>query len=95
MSGKTKFRKSRYVPLHSTTVAAFEQVRREPEIASVLPTIHFGVLPFRGRAPDTFSDGTITTSPRLSQQVGLRAPAAHYGLVHGFMTCGTDSPRAH
>jgi len=80
---QTKFRKSRYVPLHYTTVAALNRYAEARDRICPAPSTSAFFLSEGGRR--ILAQTVRYNFARLSQQVGLRAPAAHYG-------CG---PRLH
>ena len=80
---RTKFGKSRYVPVHPSTVAALEQyVKRRDRLLPAPPTPAFFVSEHGARITEWMARYTFA---RLSQQLGLRAVAKSHG-------CG---PRLH
>lgn len=74
---RTKFGRSRYVPVHPTTVAA---LRKYAEIRDRLfpapPTTAFFIAEHGERITTAMAEYTFA---KVSQQVGLRAPAKHHG----------------
>ena len=88
---RTKFRKSRYVPVHPTTVAALKKYveARDRHFSAALTSAFF--ISERGRRITRKT--AEYTFAKLSQQLGLRAPAKHHGrgprlhdLRHRFAT---------
>ena len=88
---RTKFRKSRYVPVHPTTVAALQQyAEARDRLIAAPPTAAFFISE-RGRR--ITAQTAQYTFAKLSQQLGLRIPAKHRGrgprlhdLRHRFAT---------
>ena len=89
---RAKFGKSRYVPVHPSTVEALKKYA-EAEIASFL---HH---PLRRSLSPSAVAGSPTamaryTFAKLSQQIGLRYRPRVTAAVHGCMTCVIDLPPA-
>ena len=88
---RTKFGKSRLVPLHASTVkvlAAFAKRRdRFLEECSGRPPSHFFVTKFGTRFRDSYVYRVFWP---LSRQIGIRSPGAHCGPR--LQTSGIDSP---
>lgn len=88
---QTKFRKSRYVPVHATTVAALKQYADIRDRLCPAPLTPAFFISERGKR---ISAGTAHyTFANVSQQVGLRVPAKYHGrgprlhdLRHRFAT---------
>jgi integrase/recombinase XerD len=79
----TKFRKSRYVPVHSTTVAALKKYAEARDRLFPAPSTPAFFISERGRRiPAKTAQYNFA---KVSQQLGLRAPAKYHG-------CG---PRLH
>lgn len=87
----TKFRKSRCVPVHPTTVAALREYAEARDRFFPAPPASAFFISERGRRiPLKTAEYTFA---KLSQQLGLRAPAKHHGrgprlhdLRHRFAT---------
>src|SRR5208283_3965645 len=88
---RTKFRKSRYVPVHVTTVAALKQYAEIRDSLFPAPSTPAFFVSERGRRiPATTAQYNFA---KVSQQVGLRMPAKYHGrgprlhdLRHRFAT---------
>jgi len=88
---RTKFRKSRYVPVHVTTVAALKQYAEIRDRLFPGPSTPAFFVSERGRRiPATTAQYNFA---KVSQQVGLRMPAKYHGrgprlhdLRHRFAT---------
>ena len=74
---QTKFGKSRYVPVHPTTVDALKNYAEARDRIFPAPSTPAFFLSERGRR---ITAGTARYNfAKLSQQLGLRLPAKHYG----------------
>lgn len=74
---RTKFGKSRYVPVHPTTVAALKKYAEARDRLFPAPPTPAFFVSERGRR---ITGGMARyTFAKLSQQLGLRAPAKHHG----------------
>ena len=83
---RTKFGKSRMVPLHASTL---EALRRYVDLRGRLfPGVRSFFVNERGSRLTV--NGVETTFVRLSRQTGLRRTGR--AMAHGSMTCVTDSP---
>jgi integrase/recombinase XerD len=88
---RTKFRKSRYVPVHSTTVAALKKYAEGRDRLFPAPSTTAFFISERGRRiPAKTAQYNFA---KVSQQLGLRAPAKYHGwgprlhdLRHRFAT---------
>ena len=88
---RTKFRKSRYVPVHVTTVTALKQYAEIRDRLFPTPSTPAFFVSERGRRiPATTAQYNFA---KVSQQVGLRMPAKYHGrgprlhdLRHRFAT---------
>jgi integrase len=75
---RTKFRKSRYVPVHSTTVAALKKYAEARDRLFPAPSTPAFFISERGRRiPEKTAQYNFA---KVSQQIGLRAPAKYHGL---------------
>jgi len=89
---RTKFGKSRYVPVHSSTVKALKKYNETRDRLFAAPHTPAFFISERGRritewiAPYTFA--------KVSQQVGLRTGPRGMATVPGCRTCGIDLPPA-
>ena len=88
---KTKFRKSRYVPIHATTAAALRKYAAVRDRLFSAPSTPAFFISERGRRIP--SDTAHYNFAKVSQQVGLRTPAKYHGrgprlhdLRHRFAT---------
>ncbi len=76
---KTKFRKSRYVPIHATTAAALRQYARvRDRLFCAPPTPAFFISEHGRRIPSQMAHYNFA---KVSQRIGLRVPAKYHG--HG------------
>jgi integrase/recombinase XerD len=73
---RTKFGKSRHVPIHPSTVAELEQYARRRDRILPMPTAAFFVSERGVRITDCMARYTFA---KLSQQLGLRSPAKGHG----------------
>jgi integrase/recombinase XerD len=74
---QTKFRKSRYVPIHPTTVVALKKYAEARDRLFPAPSTPAFFIAERGRR---ITGGTARyTFAKPSQQLGLRVPAKHHG----------------
>ena len=88
---QTKFRKSRYVPIHATTVAALKKYAEARNRLYSAPSTPAFFISERGtRIPTQVAHYNFA---KVSQQVGLRVPAKYHGrgprlhdLRHRFAT---------
>jgi integrase len=88
---RTKFGKSRHVPIHPSTVAALEQYARRRDHAAPIPIAAFFVSERGVRITDCMARYTFA---KLSQQLGLRSRAKGHGrgprlhdMRHRFAAC--------
>ncbi len=88
---RTKFRKSRYVPVHPTTVIALKKYAELRDHLFPTPSAPAFFISERGRRISTKTAQCIFA--KISQQIGLRAPAKYHGrgprlhdLRHRFAT---------
>jgi integrase/recombinase XerD len=88
---RTKFRKSRYVPVHPTTVAALQKYAKARDRLIAKPLTSAFFISEEGRRITT--PMAQYTFAKLSQQLGLRIPAKYHGrgprlhdLRHRFAT---------
>jgi len=74
---QTKFRKSRYVPIHATTVAALKKYAKARNRLFSAPSTPAFFISERGtRIPSQVAHYNFA---KVSQQVGLRVPAKYHG----------------
>jgi integrase/recombinase XerD len=73
---RTKFGKSRHVPVHPTTVAALQQYARRRDRIVPIPTAGFFVSERGARITDCMARYTFA---KLSQQLGIRSRAKGHG----------------
>ena len=88
---RTKFGKSRHVPIHPSTVAALQQYARRRDRILPMPTAAFFVSERGTRITDCMARYTFA---KLSQQLGLRSRAKGHGrgprlhdMRHRFAAC--------
>ncbi|HEX8800925.1 MAG TPA: tyrosine-type recombinase/integrase, partial [Terriglobales bacterium] len=88
---RTKFRKSRYVPVHATTVTALKQYAEIRDRLFPAPSTPAFFISERGRRISVHA--AHYNFAKVSQQVGLRMPAKYHGrgprlhdLRHRFAT---------
>jgi integrase len=88
---RTKFGKSRYVPVHPSTAAELEQYARRRDLILPKPAAAFFVSERGVRITDCMARYTFA---KLSQQLGLRSPAKGHGrgprlhdMRHRFAAC--------
>jgi integrase len=75
---RTKFRKSRYVPVHPTTVVALKKYAEVRDRLFPAPSTPAFFISERGRRiPEKTAQYNFA---KVSQQIGLRAPAKYHGL---------------
>jgi integrase/recombinase XerD len=76
---RTKFRKSRFVPVHPTTVTALKKYAEARDRLVLTPSTPAFFISERGRR--ILTQTAHYNFAKLSQQVGLRVPVKHHG--HG------------
>jgi integrase len=88
---RTKFGKSRHVPIHPSTVAELERYARRRDCILPMPTAAFFVSERGTRITDCMARYTFA---KLSQQLGLRSRAKGHGrgprlhdMRHRFAAC--------